>query len=81
MLYGPRRVQSFGYNFYFFFWVTTFLKYNAPIGFPGGTSDKESPCNAGNQGSIPGLRRLPTPGFFPGKFHGQRRLADYSPLD
>ena len=21
----------------------------------------------------------PTPGFFPGKFHGQRSLADYSP--
>ena len=46
-----------------------------------GTSGKESPCNAGDQGLIPGLRRLPTPGFFPGKFHGQRSLADYSPLD
>ena len=29
---------------------------------------------------IPGLRkRQPTPAFLPGKFHGQRSLAGYSP--
>ena len=26
-------------------------------GFPGGSDSKESPCNAGNLGSIPGLER------------------------
>ena len=56
-------------------------------GFPGGASDKESACNAGDVGSIPGLGRSlgwewqPTPVFLPGKLHGQRSLASYSPWD
>ena len=52
------------------------------VGFPGGSNSKESSCNAGDLGSIPGLRRSPwrrewqpTPVFLPGKFHGQRNLA------
>ena len=28
-------------------------------GFPGGSESKESVCNAGDPGSIPGLRRFP----------------------
>ena len=28
------------------------------LGFPGGSVDKESACNAGDAGSIPGLRRI-----------------------
>ena len=28
-----------------------------PKGFPGGSDDKESACNAGDSGSIPGLER------------------------
>ena len=28
-------------------------------GFPGGSDSKESVCNAGDLGSIPGLRRFP----------------------
>ena len=49
---------------------------------------KESAHNARHAGSIPGLGRssggrnresLPTPVFLPGEFHGQRRLAGYSP--
>ena len=55
-------------------------------GFPGSSAGKESACNAGDLGSIPGLGRspgegngwLPTPVFFPGEFHGQRSLAGYS---
>ena len=50
-------------------------------GFPGGSADKESACNAGDLGLIPGLGRslgegngVPTPVFWPGEFHGQ-----YSP--
>ena len=29
------------------------------VGFPGGSDGKESPCNAGELGSNPGLRRSP----------------------
>ena len=52
------------------------------MGFPGGSAGKESACNAGEPGSIPGSGRSPPGG------HGnplqysclQKRLADYSPL-
>ena len=44
------------------------------------------PANAGDVGSIPGLRRppgeghgVPTPVLLPGKSHGQRSLAGCSP--
>ena len=46
------------------------------LGFPGGSASKESTCNVGDLGSIPGLERspgegkLPTPAFWPGEFHG-----------
>ena len=57
-------------------------------GFPGRSADKESICNAGNPGSIPGLGRfpgerdrIPIPVFLPGESHGQRSLAGYSPQD
>ena len=47
---------------------------------------KESACNVRDPRSIPGSRRfpgwrerLPTPVFVPGKSHGQRSLAGYSP--
>ena len=55
------------------------------MGFPGGLYGKESACNLGDLGSIPGLgrcpeeERLPTPVLLPGEFHGQRSLAGYSP--
>ena len=55
------------------------------MGFPGGSAGKESTCNAGGMGSIPGQedpwRRKwqSTPVFLPGKSHGQRSLAGYSP--
>ena len=47
------------------------------MGFPVSAAGKESACNAGDLGSIPGLgrssgegKRLPTPVFRPGEFHG-----------
>ena len=56
------------------------------MGFPSGLSGKESACNAGDPGSIPGSGRspgvrewLPISVFLPGKSHGQRSLAGYSP--
>ena len=58
------------------------------MGFLGGSDDKESACNAGDLGSIPGsgsTRKipwrkewLPIPVFLPGEFHGQRNLAGYT---
>ena len=56
------------------------------MGFPLGLSSKESTCNAGGTGSIPGSGRSPgegngwpTPVLLPGKSHGQRSLAGCSP--
>ena len=51
---------------------------------PASASGKESACNAGNSGLIPGSGRSrrvwqPTPEFFPGESHGQRSLGVYNP--
>ena len=47
------------------------------LGFPGGSEGKDSACNAGDLGLIPGLGRFPwrkawqpTPVFSPGESHG-----------
>ena len=47
------------------------------MGFHSGSDGKESACNAGDLGLIPGLgrslgerKRLPTPVFWLGEFHG-----------
>ena len=55
-------------------------------GFPGGSDGKESTCNAGDPGLIPGLgrstwrsERQTIPLFWPGEFHGLRSLVGYSP--
>ena len=45
------------------------------LGFPCDSTGKESACNVGDLGSIPGLGRspgegIPTPVFWPGEFHG-----------
>ena len=56
------------------------------MGFPGGSDGKESTCNVGNLGSIPGLGRSPEEGHDNPlqcscleNPHGQRSLAGYSP--
>ena len=50
--------------------------------FPGGSAVKNPPANARDVGLIPGSGRSlgvgkwqPTPGFLPGKSHGQRSLV------
>ena len=55
-------------------------------GFAGGSLVKNLLTNAGDAGSVPGSERVPwrrdgqpTPVFLPGKSHGQRSLAGYSP--
>ena len=58
------------------------------LSFPGGSEGKESTCNVGDLGSIPGLGRSPG-GRNDNPFqyscledpHEQRNLADYSPWD
>ena len=59
------------------------------MGFPGGASGKEPACQRRRHkrqgfhpwvGKIPqGKSWQPTPSFLPGKSHGQRSLAGYSP--
>ena len=56
------------------------------LGLPGGSGSKESACNAGDLGMIPGLGRSPGGGHGnPLQFsclenpHGQRNLVGYSP--
>ena len=52
---------------------------------PDGSEGKESACNVGDLGLIPGLGRSPgeeqppTPVFLPGEFHGQMSLAGPRP--
>ena len=59
------------------------------LGFPGGSADKESTCNAGDPNSIPGLERssgegdrLPTPVFlgFPGGSDGKESACNAGDL-
>ena len=55
------------------------------MGFPGGSDGKESTCNAGDLGLIPGLGRSPGGHGNPlqnsclENSHGQRSLVVYSP--
>ena len=52
------------------------------VGLPRWVSGKDSTCNSGDTwfGKIPWRRKWhPTPVFLPGKSHGQRNLAGYSP--
>ena len=60
-------------------------EFSSLMGFPGGSDGKESACNAGDLGSIPGLGRSPGGGHgsplqysFLENPHGQRSLAGYS---
>ena len=63
-----------------------FITFRIQKGFPGGSAGKESACNAGDLGSIPGLGRSPEGGHGnPLQYsclenpHRQRSLAGYSP--
>ena len=61
------------------------IQNNEVLGFPGGSSGKESACSAEHQGLIPGLGRSlekkwqPTPVFLPGESHRQRSLEGHKP--
>ena len=56
------------------------------LGFAGGSDGKESACNAGDLGSIPGLGRSlggghgkPLQYYYLRNTHGQRSIVGYSP--
>ena len=59
------------------------------MSFPDGSAGEESACTEGDTGDVGlisglgrspgGGKQQPTPVFLPGKSHGQRILADYSP--
>ena len=69
--------------------IFKFLLWASHYGFPGGASGKEPICHCTRHercGFDPWVRKipwrrawLPTPGFLPGKSHGQRSLAGYGP--
>ena len=47
------------------------------VGFPGGSAGKESTCNAGDPGSIPGLQRFPGEGNgYPLQYSGLENSMD-----
>ena len=49
------------------------------MGFPGGSARKESACNAGDLGSIPGLGRFPGEGKgHPFRYSGLENSMDYT---
>ena len=56
------------------------MSFQVILGFPGGTEGKESACNAGDWGSIPGLERsLGEGNGLPGEYHRLRSLVGNSP--
>jgi len=53
---------------------------NILLGFPCGSADKESACNAGDLGSIPGLGRSLGKGTdYPLQYSGLENFMDYNP--
>ena len=52
-------VQPF---FFFYMTVASYILFQGALGFPGGSGGKESACNAGDPGLIPGLGRYPGEG-------------------
>ena len=66
--------------------VAAFASSYLGMGFPGGSDGKESTCNVGDLGLIPGLERSPGRGHgSPLQYsclenpHGQRSLVGYGP--
>ena len=70
-------------------WVASFnffMTSASIMGSPVGSDGKESACNSGKSGLIPGSGKIPwrrnwqaTPVFLPRESHGQRSLAHYRP--
>ena len=71
-------------KFFYNFLILKIVPNKSYYGLPWCSNSKESACNSGHLGSIPGLGRSPgrewlsTPGFLPGEFHDQRSLVGFS---
>ena len=83
-----RRRQRLGFDSWVrkISWRRDRLPIPVSMGFPGGSNGKESACNMGDLGSIPGLERSPGGGHGnPLQYsclenlHGWRTLVGYSP--
>ena len=62
----------------FLSWVS-FQTFYPHLGFPGGSAGKESACNVGGLGSIPGLGRSPGEGKgYPLQYSGLENSTDYT---
>ena len=60
------------------FWRRDRLPTTVFLGFPGGLAGKESVCNAGDLGSIPGLGRSPGEGKgYPVQYSGLENSMEY----
>ena len=87
--YKPRDYYSWYKPRDYCLWYKPRDYYSSPsyhLGLLRWLSGKESTCNAGDTGLIPGSGRSPgggngnpTPVFLPGKFYGQRSLVGCSP--
>ena len=61
--------------------INPIYKTNISLGSPDGSAGKESACNAGDLGSIPGLGRSPGEGNgYPLQYSGLENPMDCSPL-
>ena len=67
------------------FFIFKVVYKHGQLDFPDGSDSKESTCNVGGLGLIPGLGRLPRgrhwlpiPVFLPGNPHGQRSLVGHT---
>ena len=67
-------------------WILYLFSLKEAKHLSGGSDGKESSCNIGDLGLIPGFQRfpwrweqLPTPVFWPREFHGRRNPVCYSP--
>ena len=66
--------------FYSFLWLSSISLYicTMSLGFPCGSAGKESACNEGDLGSIPGLARSPGKGKgYPLQYSGLENSMDY----
>ena len=61
--------------------VTNLIKTSKKMGFPCGSAGKDSACNAGDLGSIPGLGRSPGEGKgYPFQYSGLENSMDCIPV-
>ena len=85
---GQQGIKRQGVAFWKGFVICVLGSFNPSLGFPGGSPGKESACNTGELGSIPGLGRSHGGGHGnPLQYsclenpHGQRSLVGCSPWD